>query len=1020
MALASFFDGDFSVDWLEALTRSRATPILLALEAGVEKGILERGEPGVYRFVDRKEQQGLRSQFSPQTGERLHREICNILLMEPIESDKKARALSRHMLHITNDLNGCEWLKKAGDAFCKTFEDQNALESYEKAIEDLQGIRGTQADSLFVETAIGFSKLPMGIHETESALSILQEALKRSIASDHKANQALLKMHMAKNEWLLARYRDAFRHFEEGWSLAQTLDDTELLGKTRVFSTFFSYWQGRYQAVIENYEKYRPAIDRSPRGRFHPLVSAVAGHCYVGTGRVSQGVGILDALRVHSHERRDSQREANAMWLLGAAMFDIRRIEEAVQYWEAVLGMEGQMQIGFPPIAARLGLAAAHCLCNEEEKATTRLREFLERSERIQMVNWPLPFLLDLCWAQEQGKFQKIPDLSLHKEINQGIRRGNIFLKGVSYRYQALLQRREGQPPHKVLKTLRLSHKWLKESGAQLELGKTVFEMAREHLKEGQKEKASEVIGGVVETLSAINEALIPEDLRPLIREGDTCQADVLREVLELGRGLVTVREQGDLVHKILSTANRIMSTERGALFRLNGEGDLSSLKLIASKNLTRAHVEHPSFEPSMKIIEAVARSGKTRVMALGSAKSSKNHQISCICVPLILRGRIVGVLYHDNRVLKSSFQKSDCQLLELFAALSAFALENVNAFEEIRTVVKRLEEEREYYQEQYLKTAHSANIIGESKAIRNVIAQVTQVAQTDTTVLVLGETGVGKELIAQEVHRRSPRKDKPFVSVQCSALPESLIPSEFFGHEKGAFTGAVQRRIGRFELANEGTIFLDEIGGLPLDVQVRLLRILQSKEFERIGGSTTLRSDFRAIAATNMDLESEMRTNRFRADLYYRLNVFPVHVPPLRERKEDIPLLADYFLNLYSRKMAKRLDGFSEQSLDRLIQYEWPGNIRELKSIIERSVILSQGPIVHIPELGASRSPAPPSQRDYLTLRENERRHILAVLQRTHWKVGGRGGAAELLDIPPSTLAFRMKKLGIERPQEK
>jgi len=274
----------------------------------------------------------------------------------------------------------------------------------------------------------------------------------------------------------------------------------------------------------------------------------------------------------------------------------------------------------------------------------------------------------------------------------------------------------------------------------------------------------------------------------------------------------------------------------------------------------------------------------------------------------------------------------------------------------------------------------------------------------------------VGKELVARAIHHQSARRGNPFIRVHCSSLPETLIPSELFGHEKGAFTGATQRRIGRFELADGGTLFLDEIGDLPPDIQVRLLRVLQNKEFERVGGSETLRSDFRLVTATNRDLEELMKAERFRGDLYYRLNVFPIVVPPLRERKEDIPLLAYYFLKNYSRKMGKNFERISEEEMEKLLQYHWPGNVREMENIIERGTILSTPPYFRVPELYSPRQETS-SLQNAVTLQENERRHILWGLQKTKWKVRGTGGAAELLNIHPSTLEFRIKKLGIQRP---
>ena len=445
-------------------------------------------------------------------------------------------------------------------------------------------------------------------------------------------------------------------------------------------------------------------------------------------------------------------------------------------------------------------------------------------------------------------------------------------------------------------------------------------------------------------------------------------------------------------------------------------------LKIRASKNLTPEQISNSSFYSSMNMIEEVARTGEGCILGKDSTEASrdKHNDTTCsrICIPLTLKDKTVGVLYHDNRLLSNAFSDSDLGLLSYFAALACFALDNAKAYKEIRRLNQKISEESRYYEDQHLHRLHFEEIIGESPAIIKVLSQINNVASTDATVLILGETGVGKELVARAIHRYGPRKGNPFIQVQCSALPETLIPSELFGHEKGAFTGAVHRQIGRFELANGGTLFLDEIGDLPLGMQVRLLRTLQSKKFERVGGGKTIRSDFRLMTATNLDLRKAVEEDKFRKDLYYRLNVFPIHVPPLRERREDIPLLANYFLTIYAKKMRKTFNGIKREEMQKLIEYDWRGNVRELENIIERSCILSSEPHFHMPKLGDVDLGSAYSQHG-MTLKENERRHILWALEKTGWKVRGPRGAAELLDINPSTLAFRMKKVELKRPSK-
>ena len=308
--------------------------------------------------------------------------------------------------------------------------------------------------------------------------------------------------------------------------------------------------------------------------------------------------------------------------------------------------------------------------------------------------------------------------------------------------------------------------------------------------------------------------------------------------------------------------------------------------------------------------------------------------------------------------------------------------------------------------------------MIGRSAALREVVEQIRMVASTDSTVLICGETGTGKELIARAVHNLSARSVHAFVKCNCAAIPTGLLESELFGHEKGAFTGAVAQRIGRFELANRGTIFLDEIGEAPLELQPKLLRVLQEREFERLGNSRTLRADARLVAATNVDLPDMVRTKRFRADLYYRLNVFPIRVPPLRERPEDIPLLVRHFARDYARRMSRRIALISDAVMDALVRYSWPGNIRELQNLIERAVILSPRETLHVPvsEIRDATGSAK-AFTSHQTLEESERAHILATLKETRWILSGPRGAAIRLGLNRSTLQSRMKKLGIERP---
>jgi formate hydrogenlyase transcriptional activator len=413
----------------------------------------------------------------------------------------------------------------------------------------------------------------------------------------------------------------------------------------------------------------------------------------------------------------------------------------------------------------------------------------------------------------------------------------------------------------------------------------------------------------------------------------------------------------------------------------------------------------------------------------------------SYLGVPMLDReGRVIGhIAILDDKPMDRDPRAID--LVKIFAARAAAELkrqraeaELQSALQQVQTLQKKLEAENVYLQEEIKKEHDFGEIVGNSRALVEVLDRVETVAPTDSTVLITGETGCGKELIARAIHSHGSRKHRPLVKVNCGAIPTGLVESELFGHMKGAFTGALERRTGRFELADGGTLFLDEVSELPPDTQVKLLRVLQEHEFEPLGSSRTIKVNVRIIAASNRDLEKAVQEGRFRADLYYRLNVLPIVLPPLRQRRSDIPLLTVFFVERFARQFGKQITGIAQDTMDLLARYDWPGNIRELQNVVERAVVLSRGPILKLgTDLLPAASPAMASTDevaglgldhhqlhdtigDPSSLEQVERRHIHSVLQKTDWVIEGERGAAKILDLHPNTLRSRMKKLGIER----
>jgi formate hydrogenlyase transcriptional activator len=417
----------------------------------------------------------------------------------------------------------------------------------------------------------------------------------------------------------------------------------------------------------------------------------------------------------------------------------------------------------------------------------------------------------------------------------------------------------------------------------------------------------------------------------------------------------------------------------------------------------------------------------------------------SVVVMPLLAEGRCVGALAVMAQPPDALAAVSP-SLLDQIAAAVAVAVDHCMAYEELQSLRDRLARENVYLQEEIRREHPFEELVGSSPPLLALLRQVEQVAPTDTSVLILGETGTGKELVARAIHNRSARRDRPLVKVNCAAISAGLVESELFGHVKGAFTGALERRVGRFELADGGTIFLDEIGELPLETQVKLLRVLQEQEFEPVGSSRSVRVDVRVIAATNRDLPEAIRSGRFRPDLFYRLNVFPIEVPPLRSRRSDIPQLVTFFLSGFVKKFGKRISSVSLETMTRLTSYAWPGNIRELQNIVERAVVLCEGAVLEldqglvplsekarsVPGLdapveagaapqGAGKATAALRGSAFVelpTLEETERRHIVAALERTGGVIQGANGAARILDLHPNTLRSRMERLGIKGPR--
>jgi len=520
-------------------------------------------------------------------------------------------------------------------------------------------------------------------------------------------------------------------------------------------------------------------------------------------------------------------------------------------------------------------------------------------------------------------------------------------------------------------------------------------------------------------------------------------ERDRLRVLLEINNVLVISREVTEVFRGIVSTLERVIHHDYTSLALLDPDTGLLKIHALdfpgrpgfLKREITVSRDTSPAGHAISTGLPLLARGAELERYPSEIIAMLRSDGIQTICcVPLITHGRTFGSLNLASR-RSDAFTPEDVELLRQVSAQIAIAVENALAFKEIDALKNKLAEEKLYLEEEIRSEINFEEIIGESAALKRALAQVELAAPAATSVLLLGETGTGKEVFARAIHNLSPRRERTFVKVNCAAIPSGLLESELFGHEKGAFTGAINQKIGRFELADRGTLFLDEVGDLPLDLQPKLLRVLQEQEFERLGSNRTQRVDVRVVAATHQDLAKLVGERAFRSDLYYRLNVFPIQIPALRERPEDVPLLVRYFVQIFSRRLNKDVQYIPADVMDALSHYSWPGNVRELENLIERAVLLSPGQELRVPlgELKSTPVPVAASGVDpssftsfpsltsatssIPTLEEAERQHILRALKQTQWRIAGPKGAAVLLGMKRTTLQARMRKLRIRRP---
>ncbi|GBC61866.1 sigma-54-dependent Fis family transcriptional re gulator [Desulfonema ishimotonii] len=869
--------------------------------------------------------------------------------------------------------------------------------------------------SLFVTACLDLSDLSFVLGKGFGELVMfLRTALETAEQIGDRRSHALINLHLGRLFYFSERRHKAMTAFEKGKSEAEALGDEDILIRSAEFVGLYYHTQGLFKKAVRYFEQ---AIESFEQGEtvqvINPSSPIWLGYCATYLGQFHRAIGTLDYYYRFSLERKDISLATTIRSVLGIVLLHLRKKDEASFHLSGALQEAITTGNALALYFTRGGLACFHLMEGRLREARDGLIQCLSEGANSGLIRqYASPMILEMIYELHRAGLSPVPGFSFHREILRIMQEPNIHLRGVALRLSAVEKIAKEEQPDAVRKDLEDSEACLIRAGTPVQLAKTRLELVRLNLKQGKQEEARLLARRARKNLSGYVREFYPDDLRHLISvKGDKyTDADSYEEFLirfmDTIRELMPANDPDTLLHRAVRATNRFFGAERGGLFWF-GRGRKKKPVLRAACNMTEKETASENFRSNLALIFKAYRENSVQTARLSANSFSAYREKALLCLPFEVRGEVRGVLYHDNSYLKECFDfLSKTQLRRLARSLSSH-IEHIFELSRNReriAVTSALKPENSNLQE----------IVAQSPVMIRVLGQTDRIALSDSTVLILGETGVGKELLARRIHTMSRRHDKPLVIVDPTVIPENLVESELFGHEKGAFTGADSQRIGRMELAHEGTLFIDEIGEVPGSLQVKLLRVLQEKSLTRVGGTRSISSDFRLVAATNRDLAQEVAAGRFREDLYYRLNVIPVVLPPLRERIEDVPLLARHFLRRYAVKYNHPDLEMTPTDEAMLLKYNWPGNIRELQNIMERAVLLSDGHrlALNLPEGRSSYSKNP--FEDMPSLEEMQRRYIRYVLEKTGGKISGPDGAAERLGMKRTTLYTRMKKLGM------
>jgi transcriptional regulator with GAF, ATPase, and Fis domain len=1016
------FSDFFSIDWFPQFPPSKIMSLIRLLEK--QQWITTRQEDiGYYTWSEKFPRSEVLDLIPSSTRPGHFRKSAEILSQKVAATDEITLTIARFYLLAGLREEDLHTILAAARIEEMNHRISSAVTLYDSILKFMEDLIGSEKIQLSEETWHTFIKSI----EHRASLSLFYPSLKKidrflftalDMArrfGDLRA-QASLELLISQNCWMYFQRNQAIEHFNKGWDIIQNIEDEVLYKRGLKIRGLVYVIEGKYFDAIETYEQSLGELDSADNSDFFLLAALNLALCYTQVGIPQRGLGISESIQNQCRKSENLPLLSIALVVAGMIFLEIRQLRNSRSYFERAIEIARKESIPMVEVLASVGMAGIACQEGNYEDAA----EYYKALWKIQKSSWY--HILNYYPLWDTGYI-------LHNKGASPIEMKPVFEflyhlsdDEVDPLMYSMIQRLQlGLPENKTpidekIRFFTDTEKAVEKMGATFELGKIRIELARLFVQNNDWLNAEGYARKAWDFFKPIAEDCFPPDLKHFIPQNRTAKNDRLFDlVIEMGEALTNQENTEKLLTNIITSISRLTGSERSALF-IKGEG-ATELNLVASRNLMKEEIQDERFKETWTAIQASANSTDGKIIQFEPSGADPVDLRRAIITPMKLGKRIIGVLYQDSRFFSFNTSPGNIKLLSAFASQISVSIDRAQAYDEIARLNKKLIQENLYYLEEKEEFRPFGEIIGSSIAVQNVQRLIRKVAPTQSTVLIQGETGVGKELVARAIHRESPRKNGAFIRVNCAALPETLIDSELFGHEKGAFTGAVKTKAGRFELAHNGTIFLDEVSELPPSTQSRLLRILQEKEFQRVGGTKILHSDFRLITATNKDLSRDVSDGKFRADLFYRLNVFPIYVPPLRERKEDIPLLAVHFLKLFSMGN-KSYQGISESEMEKLQDYSWPGNIRELSNMIERAVILG-GPKIKFLELEEKFLHKAADHRD-LNLKDAEKRKILEALENTNGKIGGKDGASALLGLNRTTLIHRMKRLGIrvERSQ--